>query len=309
MEEGQLPTISVIIPTLNASRTLNRCLSSIRSQDYSGKIEVIIVDGGSSDETLKISKQYPGIRVIVRSGKNIHESLKLGIMEAKGDLIWKVDSDNYIYGRNTAFDLVIPFLEISDLDISIPLVTLSEEMTPLDKWLTSLELYNINHLIKNKCKKYGDYLITDPLGFGITNASMINRKSIILGSENFNDFLMLRDMQLAGHAKSALVEGAMYIHDQGLTLSTYLKKWLRRSKYYSDNNQLSYLLKQNLKLEKMDNLTHPIRTALFSVIMFIRTRQIFWLYGLINVFLISFIFVYVKLIRLFTKRRILRVTQ
>jgi len=47
-------TVSVIIPTYNRSATLERCLNSIKAQDYIGRnIEVIIADDGSTDNTKK----------------------------------------------------------------------------------------------------------------------------------------------------------------------------------------------------------------------------------------------------------------
>ncbi len=48
-------TISIIIPTLNSARTLKDCLDSIAIQDYpKDKIEIIIADGGSTDDTMAI---------------------------------------------------------------------------------------------------------------------------------------------------------------------------------------------------------------------------------------------------------------
>ena len=51
------PQISIIIPTLNAARVLEPCLKSIKKQSYK-KYEIIIADGGSSDNTLIIAKKY-----------------------------------------------------------------------------------------------------------------------------------------------------------------------------------------------------------------------------------------------------------
>ena len=54
-----LPSISFVIPTFNSERVLGKCLESIRAQDYpSDKIEIIIVDAGSTDRTLEITKEY-----------------------------------------------------------------------------------------------------------------------------------------------------------------------------------------------------------------------------------------------------------
>ncbi|MBI4743984.1 MAG: glycosyltransferase [Actinobacteria bacterium] len=54
-----LPTINIIIPTLNSAKTLGDCLKSIAVQDYpKDKIEVIVADAGSTDGTLDIVNKF-----------------------------------------------------------------------------------------------------------------------------------------------------------------------------------------------------------------------------------------------------------
>ena len=55
-----LPSVSFVIPTYNNKELVKRCLDSIFSQDYpKDKIEVITIDGGSTDGTLELLKKYP----------------------------------------------------------------------------------------------------------------------------------------------------------------------------------------------------------------------------------------------------------
>ena len=59
MKNIMLPTISVVIATHNSSRTIGRCLQSIRSQRYpQDRIEIIIADGASTDTTRDIVSAY-----------------------------------------------------------------------------------------------------------------------------------------------------------------------------------------------------------------------------------------------------------
>ncbi|MFX0140559.1 MAG: glycosyltransferase family 2 protein, partial [Candidatus Hodarchaeota archaeon] len=54
-------SISICIPTYNAAETLEMCLESIFNQTIQ-PFEVVIVDGSSHDETIKILKKYPSIK-------------------------------------------------------------------------------------------------------------------------------------------------------------------------------------------------------------------------------------------------------
>ncbi len=52
--KNNLPSISIVIACYNSERTIEQCLNSIRSQRYpQNKIEIIAVDGGSKDNTLR----------------------------------------------------------------------------------------------------------------------------------------------------------------------------------------------------------------------------------------------------------------
>lgn len=82
--------VSVIVPTRNSSPTLEACLMSIREQTYR-KVEVIVVDGSSTDDTVRIAELY-GSRVI----QTRHErsaSRNLGVAMSQGATVLFVDSD------------------------------------------------------------------------------------------------------------------------------------------------------------------------------------------------------------------------
>lgn len=87
------PVISIIIPTLNAEKTIELCLKAILNLKYpKDKIELIVVDNGSTDRTLEIAKGY-GVNTIVKPGINISGLRNLGVDVAKGDIYAFIDSD------------------------------------------------------------------------------------------------------------------------------------------------------------------------------------------------------------------------
>ena len=57
--EAKYPKVSLIIPVLNEEKTIKKCLDSLIDLDYpSNKIEILIAEGDSRDNTKKIIKEY-----------------------------------------------------------------------------------------------------------------------------------------------------------------------------------------------------------------------------------------------------------
>ena len=92
--------VSFIIPTLNAASVLETCLKSIKKQSFPKKeYEIIIADGGSTDNTLKIAKKYHA-KIIKNLLKTAEAGKAVGVKEATGKYIALIDSDNILPTKN-----------------------------------------------------------------------------------------------------------------------------------------------------------------------------------------------------------------
>ncbi|MEM2618602.1 MAG: glycosyltransferase [Candidatus Hadarchaeales archaeon] len=88
--------VSFVIPARNAERTIGKCIKSILSQKNANtKIEIIVVDDGSTDKTAEIAADL-GAKVIRKPHSGVPESINVGIRNSRGSLIALVDSDIYI---------------------------------------------------------------------------------------------------------------------------------------------------------------------------------------------------------------------
>lgn len=91
--------VSIIIPIYNGVDYIDKCLNSIIGQTYKN-IEVILIDDGSKDESLKIIKQYSKKYPFIKSftQKNVGQALTRnnGIKKSTGDYITFLDQDDYI---------------------------------------------------------------------------------------------------------------------------------------------------------------------------------------------------------------------
>ena len=84
---------SIIIPIYNEEKYIGDCLKSIIRQSYKGNVEIIIIDGLSTDKTLEIIKEFSDKRIkIFYNHKRITPTaINIGINNAKGDIIIRID--------------------------------------------------------------------------------------------------------------------------------------------------------------------------------------------------------------------------
>jgi glycosyltransferase involved in cell wall biosynthesis len=100
------PKVTFAIPTLNSSRTIADCLSSIEIQDYPFK-EVLIIDSHSNDETISLTKGHAD-RILFSRG-TLGECRQMGFKYAAGDLVAMWDDDIIIPHKRWLSGAVRPF--------------------------------------------------------------------------------------------------------------------------------------------------------------------------------------------------------
>jgi succinoglycan biosynthesis protein ExoA len=90
---SELPFFSIIIPVRNGESTLAKCLDSIKGQSYpANKYEIIIADGMSTDDTVKISQDH-GAKVIKNNKLTVGPGRNEGFKFSVGELIAFSDDD------------------------------------------------------------------------------------------------------------------------------------------------------------------------------------------------------------------------
>jgi glycosyltransferase involved in cell wall biosynthesis len=94
--DSESPTISIVVPTLNNEATIRKCLDSIARVDYPKRnIDVILLDCGSTDQTIHIAKDFP-IRIAIEPGKPRGATYNRGLKMTRNQYIAYVDGDGYV---------------------------------------------------------------------------------------------------------------------------------------------------------------------------------------------------------------------
>lgn len=90
--------ISVIVPAYNVAGYIEKCLNTLLEQSFSS-FQIILVDDGSTDETLMILEKYAGkdhrIQVIHQENKGVSAARNLGLSKAEGEYILFFDGDDF----------------------------------------------------------------------------------------------------------------------------------------------------------------------------------------------------------------------
>ena len=114
------PLISVVIPTFNRAEYLRKCLHSVRNvveHDYPN-VEIIVADGGSTDNTAEVVDTFSGVNLIYISGidQGAADAVNKGIRTAHGEIIrYFSDDDEMISGETQ--NIIRYFCDNPDIDV------------------------------------------------------------------------------------------------------------------------------------------------------------------------------------------------
>lgn len=158
--------LSIIIPTYNASEIIKESLESILIQTFKN-FEIVIIDGGSTDNTLEIINQYANlinIQFLSENDEGIYDAMNKGLKIAKGEWVYFLGSDDRLFDKNVLSSIKNHFNENTDIVYGNSVwVPENKEEKGLCGHLRLLT-YSINHqrifYRKSLFEKYGLYNIT-----------------------------------------------------------------------------------------------------------------------------------------------------
>ena len=230
---SHIPSVSVIVATYNSATksSLTRCLESISYQSLSEGIELLVVDGGSSDETVSEATRF-GARLIFNprvtelgfvGGKN------LALKNSIGPLVCFVDADNILIESNFLSSLSRPLNSNDDICAAIPcpFIPPANRAGALLRYLARDEDDYLSGLV-NGIVPHEGWLEFAPTSITVPNAALIRRSCLErIGGWDY-DTEVGRRLITSCHGKFALVPGVHRLHLEARSYPDLWRKLQRR---------------------------------------------------------------------------------
>lgn len=228
--------VSIVVPIYNVEKYLEKCLDSLVTQTYDN-IEMILVNDGSTDQSLQIAekylKKYEQIRLIDQENGGLSKARNTGMKLAKGKYLCFVDSDDWLE-PNTVQEIVAR-MEAENLDLC---------------------LYGANGYLsdENETKQYpeGDY------NYSINYSGWCSGKELLVRLYAAGEFHAMACMymikrELVVKNKLTFIEG--FIHEDELFTPYILyyadRVGLQQEKYYNKRIRKNSIVTGSKALEHM----------------------------------------------------------
>lgn len=253
-----LPKISYCVFTFNEEKNIHDCLESIFSQDYPAeKLEVIVVDDKSTDNTLRIARKFP-VKIFI-NGKNDGDlSATIGLKNSTGKYYTAIGADMRFKGKKWFNKMIKPLEENEDMAFALTkfyahpddsLITRYINLDPIQRDLVyQVFSAGIDEMIV--AKKNGYYLCEykadkiPPQTHGLYRVSVMRK--VMEKQKIYYDMGNLTTLIGMGYTKVGYVPDAGYYHFHADNLRHLLKKrvrniqrsYLRYSNRYSTKNNV-----------------------------------------------------------------------
>ncbi|MGH9165980.1 MAG: glycosyltransferase [Acidimicrobiales bacterium] len=217
------PAISVVIPTFNRARSLERTLAALLHQEDGPAFEVIVVDDGSTDDTAEVVAGHPAVIYLRQPNSGPATARNRGWSRATGGLIAFTDDDT-VPDRRWLADLVAAFAERPDLDAvggNVQPVRLSL----LTRFVQAEQ--HASHGVDDEGRIV--YLVTANCAYRRTVLAALGGFDESFPAASGEDSDLTMRAQVAGH-RLVLLDDALVLHDHPDRLRPILRTYLKHGR-------------------------------------------------------------------------------
>ena len=205
LSENQ-PLVSVIIPTFNSERFLEKCLSSLEDQSYK-RLEVIVVDDRSRDSTVEIAQRHQ-CRVFTNSRRGRAEAKNEGAQRSIGEYLLFLDSDMEL-DKNVIDECV----DLAESDQRIGGIVIPERSIGKSFWVKARDFERSFYAesIVESARFFPSDIVKQAGGF---------EENLIF----FEESTLPYKIQTKGYNVFARVKSPIFHHEEDFLLSLWLRK-------------------------------------------------------------------------------------
>jgi rhamnosyltransferase len=209
--------ISIVIPILNAEMYIKKLITAIQTQKLLKPIEIILVDSGSTDNTIAVAKQSQGLRIIPIRDFTHGRSRNLGAQHAKGEIIVFLTQDALPKNETWLYKRVA-----ASYSRQIP----RKDAVFTERFFLKERFPEVSS-VKKKTNEF-DKLTLDKVFF--SNVSSAVRRSVLLEYPFDENLIMSEDQQLSRDLLNAgflvvYAPESVVIHSHNYTLKTVFKRY------------------------------------------------------------------------------------
>ena len=236
--EGGL-ALSVVIPVLNGARDLGVCLASIRrQQEPAGGFEIVVADGGSTDDTRSVAESA-GARVVNNTFRKAEPGVAVGMQAARGRLVTVMAADNRMRDPDFILRMVAAF-EDPEVVAAFPRVVSTAEdglvnryfnrySDPFNHFVYGSLNTSIDLMLRHGMRVLKPTVANHPL-FAIAQGCTVRRGSVYQESPSEADDVLAVIQLIESGGKIVLVEGAELEHHHAAGLGPMYRKYSRRTR-------------------------------------------------------------------------------
>ncbi len=129
-----IPKVTICVPAYNEEKTLAKTIKSLLNLDYpKNKLEIIVVDDGSKDDTYKIAKKFEkyGVKVFTKKNEGKGTALNFALKHCKGELFGGLDADSFV--NSDALKKMIGYFENPEIMAVTPSLKVYQPKNILQK--------------------------------------------------------------------------------------------------------------------------------------------------------------------------------
>ncbi|HZX44130.1 MAG TPA: glycosyltransferase family 2 protein [Candidatus Nanoarchaeia archaeon] len=227
-EDDELPKVSLILPAFNEEKTIAKSLDSLMVLDYpSDKMEILVVNDGSSDRTAEIVKDYADRVILIDNKKNKGKAacLNQGIQACHGQLIVCMDADTM--ANPDVLKKVVPYFK----DPSVASVTVAINVKKPSNFLEKMvEIeYIVGLSLALKALSFFNAIHVTPGPFSIYRRGIFDKVGV------FDEQSITEDLEIAYRIQKSgyRIENCLATRVHTVVPSTFKGLYKQRKRWYS----------------------------------------------------------------------------